>query len=354
MIDLKTLLKLDPDLKWQSGPQDVTVSKVVLPESAAPNRLAFALSAEAFQKAIEQGASLVIVPDSSQFGPAPGTICLVRTPNPKKTMARLLPRFDDKLSRFPEGRHPTAAIAPNAQLSPSARIGAFAVIGENVHIGDNTIIGAHTVVERDSRIGANTILHPQVFVGARSLIGQRCEIHPHVTLGSDGFGFATDQKFNHQKIPQLGHVEIEDDVEIGANCAIDRGTLGATILRQGAKLDNLCHIAHNVEVGANSLLAAGFMVAGSSKIGARNMYGGSVVVTDHVSTADDVIVGGRSSVTNDIKKAGRYGGYPLQPLRAYLRNLALLTHLVDIRKDLQRALKALNLAPSNKETDDAI
>ncbi len=350
MVDLQTLLRADSQLKWQSGPQEMNLTKVVLPEQAGPGLLSYAFTLEWAQTALSRMAGALVVPASlvASLSESQGTALLV-TSDIKHTMALTLKLFDQKQMRFSSAPSTPVAVAATARVSPSAWIGAFAVIGENVSIGANSVIGSHTVIERDSQIGEHCVIHPQVFVGAQTQIGDRCEIHPHTTLGSDGFGYATDRKFRHHKISQLGHVEIEDDVEIGAGCAIDRGALGPTRIRRGTKIDNLSHIAHNVEVGEDTLLAAGFMVAGSTTIGSRNMYGGSCVVTDHVHVGDDVIVGGRSTITNDVKTPGRYGGYPLQPLKSYLRNLALQTHLVDIRKDLQRALKALGLTSTDSQ-----
>jgi UDP-3-O-[3-hydroxymyristoyl] glucosamine N-acyltransferase len=196
------------------------------------------------------------------------------------------------------------------------------------------LIGAHTVIESDACIGAGTILHPQVFVGAACQIGERCEIHPHTTIGSDGFGYAKDATGRPQKIPHLGTVRIGDEVEIGGNCAIDRATLTSTYIRSGAKLDNICHIAHNCDLGENGLYTAGFMMAGSTTIGRNFQTGGNSVVSAHLRLADDVILAGRSTVTSDVTKPGFYGGYPLQPLREALKTLVSLGKLNAMRKKL--------------------
>src|SRR5437879_3853100 len=170
------------------------------------------------------------------------------------------------------------------------------VIGARVSVGDGCFIGAHTVVENDARIGAATILHPHVFVGAACEIGSACEIHPHTTIGSDGFGYAKDASGRPRKIPQLGTVKIGDAVEIGGNCAIDRATLTATYVSSSAKLDNICHIAHNCDLGENGFYTAGFMMAGSTTIGRNFMTGGNSVFGPDLRVADDGVLAAHSEV----------------------------------------------------------
>ena len=148
------------------------------------------------------------------------------------------------------------------------------------------------------------LLHPHVFVGAGSEIGRDCEVHPHTSIGSDGFGYAVGASRRPQKIPHLGNVVIGDEVEIGSNCAIDRAKLASTYIRSGAKLDNICHIAHNCDLGEDGFYTAGFMMAGSTTIGRRFMTGGNSVVSAHLTLADDVVLAGRSTVTADVTQAG--------------------------------------------------
>ncbi len=198
------------------------------------------------------------------------------------------------------------------------------------------------MIERGARIGADTLLHAQVFVGWGCQVGARCEIHPHTTLGSDGYSYAHDEQGNHYKIPQVGIVVIEDDVEIGANCAIDRAAFDTTRIGSGTKLDNLCHIAHNCQIGRNVLLTAGFFVAGSSTIGDNFICGGRSTVTDHVKICANVQVAGLCAITKSITEPGAYGGHPLQPMKHYLRTTASLPHLPEIRKTLAAMEVRLN------------
>ena len=195
-----------------------------------------------------------------------------------------------------------------------------------------------------ARMGARTTLHPHVFVGSGCIVGEDCEIHPHTTIGSDGFGYAVGPSGRPQKIPHLGIVTIGDAVEIGGNCSIDRGTLASTYIRAGAKIDNICHIAHNCDLGEDGFYTAGFMMAGSTTIGKRFMTGGNSVVSAHLTIADNVVLAGRSTVTNNITESGQYGGYPLQPLKDALKTLVSLGQLNDIRRNLNRVMKQLGLS----------
>jgi UDP-3-O-[3-hydroxymyristoyl] glucosamine N-acyltransferase len=260
-------------------------------------------------------------------------------------MAMLLRYFDHKRDRFTQWgeRHPTAVVHASATLGSGVILGPYCVVGADASVGDSCCIGSHVVIENGARIGAGTILHPHVFVGAGCEIGRDCEVHPHTSIGSDGFGYATAAGHHPRKISHLGNVRIGDEVEIGSNCAIDRATLTSTCIRSGTKLDNICHIAHNCDLGEDGFYTAGFMMAGSTTIGRRFMTGGNSVVSAHLTLADDVVLAGRSTVTSDVSEPGHYGGYPLQPLKDWMRTLASLGQLSDIRRNLNRVLRHLQL-----------
>jgi UDP-3-O-[3-hydroxymyristoyl] glucosamine N-acyltransferase len=266
-------------------------------------------------------------------------------------MAILLKYFDTKCNRFRQWgeRHPTAVVHRDALVGANVFLGPYCVIGAGAEIGDGCMIGAHTVVENAASIGARTILHPQVFVGAACRIGADCEIHPHTSIGSDGFGYAVDPDGRPRKISHLGNVIIGDAVEIGSNCAIDRAKLTSTYIRSGTKLDNICHIAHNCDLGENGFYTAGFMMGGSTKIGRQFVTGGNSVVTEHVTLGDNVVLSGRSSVTNDVPHAGHYAGYPLQPLKQAMKTAVNIGHLNEIRRNLHRVMKHLNLSENPRE-----
>ena len=312
-------------------------------------------------------ASLVYVTDPAQLAPAlrrnpailiihskivgalrmdaPPDSCCFSVHNIPLGMAILLKYFDTKSLRFKQWgeRHPTAIVHADAVIGERVFLGPYCVIGAHASIGDDCLIGSHVVVENKARIGARSLLHPQVFVGSGCEIGEDCEIHPHTTIGSDGFGYGIDANGKSRKITHLGNVKIGDAVEIGGNCAIDRATLTSTYVRSGTKLDNICHIAHNCDLGENSFFTAGFMMGGSTKIGRNFKTGGNSVVTAHITIADNVTLQGRSSVTNDILESGAYGGYPLQPLKEAIKTAVSLGQLNAIRKNLNRVMKHLNL-----------
>jgi UDP-3-O-[3-hydroxymyristoyl] glucosamine N-acyltransferase len=276
----------------------------------------------------------------------PGTdTCLFAVRNVPMGMALLFRYFDAKRLRFTQwgARHPTAVVHPDATIGERVFLGPYCVIGAEASIGDDSLIGAHVVIENKARIGLRAIIHPHVFVGSACVIGDDCEIHPHTTIGSDGFGYAVDPDGKPRKISHLGNVQIGNDVEIGGNCAIDRATLTSTYIRAGTKLDNICHIAHNCDLGENSFYTAGFMMGGSTTIGRQFVTGGNSVVTAHVKIADNVTLQGRSSVTNDIDTPGAYGGYPLQPLKEAMKTAVSLSHLNEIRKNLHRVMRHLRL-----------
>jgi UDP-3-O-[3-hydroxymyristoyl] glucosamine N-acyltransferase len=271
--------------------------------------------------------------------------CCFSVRNISLGMALLLKYFDEKRLRFTQWgeRHPTAVVHPDAVIGANVHLGPYCVIGANASIGEGCLIGSHVVVENAAVVGAGSILHPHVFVGAKCEIGRDCEVHPHTTIGSDGFGYAVDADGKPRKITHLGNVKIGDDVEIGGNCAIDRATLTSTYVRSGTKLDNICHIAHNCDLGENGFYTAGFMMGGSTTIGRGFVTGGNSVVTAHVRIADNVTLQGRSSVTNDVPESGAYGGYPLQPLKEAMKTAVSLGQLNEIRKNVYRIMKHLRL-----------
>jgi UDP-3-O-[3-hydroxymyristoyl] glucosamine N-acyltransferase len=242
-------------------------------------------------------------------------------------MAVILPDFDPRKDLDqPPSLSASAYIHPCAQVHPSAKIGPNAFVGAFAQIGAKTQIGPGAVIESFCQVGAN------------------CVIGANTVIGHSGFGYVEDtQKGYHLPIPQIGNVIIEDFVEIGACCTIDRATLGSTKIGAHTKLDNLVHIAHNCEIGRSCLITAGFTLAGSSKIGNFFVCGGNVSVSDHVKICDGVMIGGLSGVVSDITQPGKYKGYPLQNLSDGLKTLQNLRHLSRFRKDLNLIKKKLGL-----------
>jgi UDP-3-O-[3-hydroxymyristoyl] glucosamine N-acyltransferase len=333
---------------YLQGDLDTSASNCRVPGDAGPDSLVFASDAAQLATARERGAAILVVQRdvADQLAARDAAFgCCFSASSVPMGMAMLLKHFDRKRERFTQWgeRHPTAVVHPAATLGSGVLLGPYCVVGADTTIGDGCCIGAHVVIENGVRIGAGTILHPHVFVGADCEIGRDCEVHPHTSIGSDGFGYAVGASRRPQKISHLGNVCIGDEVEIGSNCAIDRAKLASTYIRSGAKLDNICHIAHNCDLGEDGFYTAGFMMAGSTTIGRRFMTGGNSVVSAHLTLADDVVLAGRSTVTSDVREPGHYGGYPLQPLKDAMRTLAALGHLTEIRRNLNRVLKHLQL-----------
>jgi UDP-3-O-[3-hydroxymyristoyl] glucosamine N-acyltransferase len=319
-----------------------------VPSASGPASLVFVSDAAQLASAREHGAAILIVSRemSGEVAAVEAAFgCCFSVKNVSMGMALLLRLFDRKRERFTQWgeRHPTAVVHETATVGNDVSLGPYCVIGARTVIDDGCCIGSHVVIENDVHLGANTLLHPHVFVGAGCVLGRNCEVHPHTSIGSDGFGYAVGASRRPQKLSHLGNVCIGDEVEIGSNCAIDRATLTSTHIRSGAKIDNICHIAHNCDLGEDGFYTAGFMMAGSTTIGKRFMTGGNSVVASHLTLADDVVLAGRSTVTADVPEPGHYGGYPLQPLKDAMRTLAALGQLTEIRKNLNRVLKHLQL-----------
>lgn len=333
------------NIKFVTGSPDASAEKVLPPEICDQNSLVFVSKQEHLEQALLKGARIIIAAfDVSKTQVSPSQ-ALFQTTKIPQAMSLILPLFDKKKDRFQwtPNIHPKAHVDPTAKLGSDVRVGPGAFVGAHTQIGSRTVIGANTVIEDGCHIGEDCLFHPLVFIGALTIIGSRCEIHPNTTLGSDGFGYAPDKQGNNRKIPQLGRVVLGDDVEIGSCCAIDRATLTETKIHSGTKFDNLIHIAHNCEIGSHSLIAGGFMMAGSTKLGSRFMTGGNSVVADHLTIADNVVLAGRSTVTNDISTGGAYGGYPLQPLREALKTIANIGHITKMRRQIAVILKKLDL-----------
>ena len=237
--------------------------------------------------------------------------------------------------------HPAAVIHETVKVPADAVIGPGAMLGRNVHVGKRAIVMANAVIEENAQIGDETVIHPNVVIGYNCEIGKRCIIKSGCVIGMEGFGFAQDKKRKSYRIPQLGKVVIEDDVVLGSNNTVDRATYDETRIRSGVKTDNLCHIAHNTEIDEDVILVAQTGIAGSCYIGKRVLISGQAAISDHVKVADDVVLVQRAGVISDIDKPGMYAGHPLQPVRQYFKNAALLTKLTDMKKQINKLEKAL-------------
>lgn len=320
-------------------------NKAVEPHWAQKESLCFVSTTIHLDQALSGKASILVALDKLNLpeNSLNEDQALFKTPSVSAAMALVLPYFDQKSRRFPEGIHPSASISPKARIGQNVRIGPFAVIGDDAQVGTDTWVGSHVVIETGAQVGDRTILHPHVFVGANCQIGNGCELHPHVTIGSDGFGYVQGPDLRRHKIPQIGIVVLEDFVEMGGNCVVDRATLGETRIGEGTKFDNFCHVAHNCKIGKHNVFAGGFFVAGSSEIGDNCMTGGNVAVADHVKLGNGIILGGRSAVTKDVMQSGAYTGYPLEPMKDGLKTIANLAQLTQMRKHIAQIRKHLGI-----------
>jgi UDP-3-O-[3-hydroxymyristoyl] glucosamine N-acyltransferase len=341
-------------LTWVSGDLQRVARDCRVPAEAGPDSLVFVGDDAQLNCSVQAKPAIVIVQAKLATRAAAAldsASCCFSVRNIPAGMALILKYFDQKRARFEQwgDRHPTATVHAEAKIGQGVSLGPYCVIGAEAIIGDGCLIGALAVIDKGVRIGAGSIIHPHVFIGAGCEIGERCEIHPHTSIGGDGFGYALDPDGRPRKISHLGNVKVGDEVEIGSNCAIDRATLTSTYIRSGVKVDNICHIAHNCDLGENGFYTAGFMMGGSTKIGRQFVTGGNSVVTAHVTITDNVSLSGRSSVTNDVTVPGHYAGYPLQPLKEAMKTAVSIGKLNEIRKNLQRVMKHLKLDDESAE-----
>lgn len=291
-------------------------------------------------------ASVLLV--SSNFEPSqplPSQLTLIRVPDVYKAVAALLAQFGDT-SEQSSGVSSHAFIHEKAVIQEGVFIDTFAIVEAEAKVGKGSRIHAHVYIGKGAQIGQRVTLFPGVRIMDNCIIGDHCVIHPNVVIGGDGFGFAPDENGHYQKIAQIGNVIIEADVEIGAGTTIDRATMGSTIIRRGAKLDNLIQIGHNVEVGEDTVIAAQAGIAGSTKIGKACRIGGQVGFSGHISIADGTQIQAQSGIPASIKKPGTaVFGSPAIAYNDYIRSYAVFKQLPKLYKrlhQLEKELKALH------------
>jgi UDP-3-O-[3-hydroxymyristoyl] glucosamine N-acyltransferase len=291
---------------------------------AGPGDLSFIEGSHGEKQAAGSHAGCLLVrPD---FPAAPGQT-VIRVPQPRNAFARVVGWFHPPPER-PAGLEPSAQVAPSAQLGENVSVGAGAVIGERVVIGAQTVIGARSVIGDGAVIGENGLLHPGVTLYPGVRVGRRAVLHSGCVIGADGFGFIFESG-RYEKFPQVGTVEIGDDVEIGANSCVDRGALGATRIGQGAKLDNLVHIGHNCQIGRHVVIAAQTGLSGGVEVGDYAVIGGQVGIGDKARIESRAVLGsGCGVLTSKIVRAGEpVWGVPARPLKQHLKRLALFDRL---------------------------
>ena len=261
--------------------------------------------------------------------------------NPAKAFEQVVVRFAPNPITFAPGVHPSAVVDPTAKLGARVSIQPYAVIEAGVSIGDGTIIGAGTYIGHETSIGVSCRIYPHATIRERSRIGSRVIIHGGVVIGADGFGFEFVGN-RHKKIPQLGIVQIDDDVEIGANTTIDRARFGRTWIQDGVKIDNLVQVAHNVVIGKHSIVAAQTGISGSTRVGEHVQMGGQVGIVGHVTIADRTLIGAQSGVSKDIG-GGVWFGYPAMPMPEAKRQIAWVRRLGKLFARVKEIEKKLGL-----------
>ncbi|MBP2645313.1 MAG: UDP-3-O-(3-hydroxymyristoyl) glucosamine N-acyltransferase [Firmicutes bacterium] len=316
------------------GDVNPTISGITNIDDASAEHITFAVPPH-LEKAAECAAGAVIIPDTVTEFAKPA----IRVANPRLAFTKLLAVFTPPLTVKRE-IHATAVIGENVRVGNNVAVMAHAVVADNVIIGDNTIIYPHVYIGENVSIGCDTILYPNVTIYPGCVVGARVILHSGTVIGADGFGFVTVDG-RHQKVPQIGNVIIEDDVEIGANAAVDSATTGSTVICKGTKTDNFVHFAHNVVVGENCLFAAFNGVSGSVKIGKNVTFGGQGGTAGHLSIGDYCTFGGRTGIIGDIPPKSFYSGFPARPHRDWLRNEAAMRKVPDLIKTVQQLEKRI-------------
>lgn len=326
------------------GNPDTTVNNISKIEEGKPGTLSFLANPKYNNYLYSTHASIVIINNDFKLEkPLQPEVTLIRVANAYESFAKLLALYTE-IKGEKTGVEQPSFISESAKIGSNCYVGAFAYIGKNVLIGENVKIYPHCYVGDNCKIGNNTVIFSGVKVYHECEIGAHCTIHANTVIGSDGFGFAPNaQGETFAKVPQIGNVVIEDHVEIGSNASIDRATMGSTILRKGVKLDNLVQIAHNAEVGENTVIAGLSGVAGSSKVGKNCMIGAQVGIAGHLKITDGVKIAGQSGIGANIDKEGEIvQGSPAFSIGDYKRSYVLFRSLPKLNDKLNDVIKKLN------------
>lgn len=322
------------------GNSSVEVSGLSKIEEGKVGTLTFLANPKYISHIYSTSASIAIV--SNDFVPEyalPETLTLIRVADAYGSFAKLLEAYS-QLKKPRPGIHPTAVVDPSAHIGEQVHIGAGVVIEAGVSIGNNSVIMAQSFLGEQVKIGNNSTVHPGVKIYSECVIGSNCTIHAGVIIGADGFGFAPQADNQYAKIPQIGNVIIEDRAEIGANTTIDRATLGSTIIREGVKLDNLIQIAHNVEIGKNTVIAALTGIAGSTKIGENCMIGGQVGIAGHLSIANGVKIAAQTGISASVLKENIVlQGTPVMEISEFRRTNVIHRRLPKLLERIERLEK---------------
>jgi UDP-3-O-[3-hydroxymyristoyl] glucosamine N-acyltransferase len=304
-------------------------------EDGMPGTITFLANPKYESFLYETNASAIIV--SKDFTPDLPTKCtLIKVEDVYQSLSILLAYYEAS-KNFPKGISPTAAISKTASLGEQVAVDDYTIVKDGSVIGNFSILFSQVYIGYNVKIGNNTVIYPGVKIYNDCIIGDNVVIHSNTVIGSDGFGFAKSEDNNYKKIPQIGNVVIEDNVEIGANTVIDRASMGSTLIKKGAKLDNLIQIAHNVEIGENTAIAAQTGIAGSTKVGKNCVIGGQVGLAGHISIADGTLIQAKSGISSNIKEPNsKLYGYPALEYSSYLKSYAYFKKLPDMAEKLRQ------------------
>ena len=329
------------------GNADATVQTFAKIEEGMEGAISFLANPKYEPYLYSTASSVVLV--NNDFSPSqPVKATLIRVPNAYEAIARLLSFYESQMAKR-QGIHPTAVIEESASVGEDCYIGPYVYIGEGVTVGRGTQIYAHSVVEKGASVGDNCLIYPNVSIYHECVIGSRVILHSGCVIGADGFGFAPGAE-GYEKIPQIGRVEIEDDVEIGANTCVDRSTMGATRIHRGVKLDNLVQVAHNCEVGSHTVMSAQVGVAGSTKIGEWCMFGGQVGIAGHAFIGDRTLSGAQAGIAGSIRKGHvTVQGSPAIDAKVFARASAVFKNLPEMYREFYRMKEELEALKAGKQ-----
>ncbi|MCX6301110.1 MAG: UDP-3-O-(3-hydroxymyristoyl)glucosamine N-acyltransferase [Bacteroidia bacterium] len=325
------------------GDPDTVVNTIAKIEEGHEGALSFLANPKYEHYLYTTGSSVVLV-NKSLVPSEKVRATMIRVDNAYESFASLLQLVDQARPRK-KGIHPTAVIEPTATIGSDIYIGAFAYIGDNSVVGDNCSVYPHVYLGDRTRIGKDSILYSGVKIYHECIVGEGCIIHAGSVIGSDGFGFAPQSETEYMKIPQIGNVVIKDHVEIGANVTIDRSTMGSTVIHKGVKLDNLIQVAHNVEIGENTVIAAQTGIAGSAKVGRNCMIGGQVGIAGHIKVADGTKVGAQTGIHSNVRTENTILlGYPAIEHKNFFRSAMIFKDLPELSarlNALEKEVKSL-------------